>query len=160
MFLPNNFRLEKNFTVNEFLSSVDIAMPTYENISNVTKLAQHLQKFRDAVKLEVRITSGVRSERYNEIIGGSKNSYHISGLAADFELIKRINGKVIEWYGDWTIDTFLPIFELCGFSNVGFYRKNGKFQWIHADIGTPWKDGTAGTWRKYSDTLSYQIVEV
>ena len=95
MFLPNNFRLENNFTVNEFLSSVDIAMPTYENISNVTKLAQHLQKFRDAVKLEVRITSGVRSDRYNEIIGGSKNSYHISGLAADFELIKRINGRVI-----------------------------------------------------------------
>lgn len=158
MKLPNNFRLETNFLVNEFLSNSDTEYPSHEQVSNITKVAQHMQKFRDVVKMEIRITSGIRSKKYNDLVNGSENSYHLKGLACDFELIKRVNGKTIEDYTDWSINTLLPIFELCGFGNVGFYISKGKFQWIHADIGTPWKE--TGNWKKYSDTLSYQIKEV
>jgi len=160
MYLSDNFRMEENFKINEFLTNKDDEYPTYSQVSRVSVLATYMQKLRDALRKEIRVTSGIRSVKYNKNIGGSKNSYHIYGLACDFELIKRVNGNAVEDYGDWTIETLLPIFELCGFSNVGFYIRNGKFQWIHADIGIPWADGTVGTWRSYSKTLSYQIKEV
>lgn len=158
MKLKNNFKLEENFYINEFLSDMDNVKANEEQISKVTKLAIHMQEFRDMVKRELRVTSGIRSVRYNASIGGSKNSNHLKGEACDFEMVVRINGKVIEDYGNWTVETLLPVFEKCGFGNVGFYKDGEKFMWIHADIGTPWN--AEGNWKKYSDSLSYQIVEV
>lgn len=158
MKLTKNFKLEENFYINEFLSDADTVKTTEEQISNITKLAEHMQEFRDMIKREFRITSGVRSLRYNTAIGGSRVSYHLVGKACDFEMVTRTNNTVVEDYGDWTIETLLPVFEKCGFKNVGFYRHNGKFQWIHADIGIPWN--AIDNWRSYSSNMSYQIVEV
>jgi len=63
----------------------------------------------------IRVTSGYRSPKVNEKVGGSPQSYHMQGLAADiqsdmfsaYELAERIEflalpvDKVIVEYGDW-----------------------------------------------------------
>lgn len=154
MKLKKDEKLQKDFFMNEFLSDSDRVAPTPEMLINLTKLSFHAQALRNIVG-RMRVTSGGRSYSYNVTVGGTNNSYHIKGMAMDFELI---NDNGVEDYGDWTVKTLLAIANVCGFSNIGFYLRKGKFQWIHVDIGVTW--GNYKNWKKYSDTLSYQIVEV
>lgn len=157
MKFSKDVKLQKNFSLNEFLDNSDIKEPTPEMIVNITKLSYHAQLLRDSVG-EIRITSGARSPEHNAQVGGSKNSYHLIGQAMDCEFIVRRNGVTVENYGTWTKEKLLPLFNQLGFHNVGFYYKQGKFAWIHLDIGKPWTPN--GDWKKYSDTLSYRTIEV
>lgn len=157
MKLKDNFKVSENFWVNEFLTNVDKANPTYEQISNITKLCTHAEIFRSFVKKNMFVTSGIRSVAYNTQIKGSKGSFHTTGQAMDVELGSWINGRWVEDYGDWTVESLLSVAEKSGFRNIGFYvDKNGKFQWLHLDNGKQWEDGQF-EWKKYSDTLSYRI---
>ena len=47
------------------------------------RLANRLQVIRDLVQRPVRVTSGYRTPEHNKAVGGSKNSLHLSGMAAD-----------------------------------------------------------------------------
>ncbi|MCL1974705.1 MAG: D-Ala-D-Ala carboxypeptidase family metallohydrolase [Firmicutes bacterium] len=51
-----------------------------------SELIAILQKIRDYVKCSVNINSGYRSPIYNAKVGGSPNSQHIQGKAADISL--------------------------------------------------------------------------
>lgn len=157
MFLKEDARLQEHFRLNEFMTNLDSQLPSEQVKVNLTKLSFPAQELRTDVG-EIRITSGWRSKEYNDKIKGSPNSFHIDGLAMDCEFIKRVNGRAVEDYGNWTVDTLLPLLNRIGFSNVGFYVRSGKFQWIHLDIGKTW--GNSFGWSKYSDTLSYRIIQV
>lgn len=155
MLLKEDVKLQENFTLNEFMTNLDKHHPSDEHKINLYKLSIFAQKLRDCVG-ELRVTSGWRSVEYNKSIGGDVGSYHTFGLAMDVEFIKRVNKKAVEDYGNWSIDTLLPLVNLIGFSNVGFYvGSDGKFKWIHLDIGKPW--GNEKGWTKYSETLSYKV---
>jgi uncharacterized protein YcbK (DUF882 family) len=52
-------------------------------LENVKDLAYHLQRLRDKFNKPININSGYRCELHNSVIGGSKNSQHLKGLAAD-----------------------------------------------------------------------------
>lgn len=47
------------------------------------RLLVGLQKIRDMVQKPVRINSGIRCQKHNAKVGGSKHSYHLRGMAAD-----------------------------------------------------------------------------
>ena len=58
--------------------------PSETIIANLRDLAQLLEAVRAALGYPLHITSGYRCDRLNTIIGGSRSSRHMLGLAADF----------------------------------------------------------------------------
>tara|TARA_B100000475_G_scaffold199914_1_gene183159 strand:- start:133 stop:618 length:486 start_codon:yes stop_codon:yes gene_type:complete len=88
-------KLSNSFTLAEMLKSNTASRlgieeqysPSKEIIDNLTKLCKNvLQPIRDSLELPVRVTSGYRCEKLNKSIGGSSNSQHVKGEAADIEL--------------------------------------------------------------------------
>lgn len=83
--------LSPHFTLQEFIRS-DVAtrkgihnFPPADVLENLRVLAAKLETVRAVLGRPVLVTSGYRSEKLNDDIGGSKNSKHMTGLAADIE---------------------------------------------------------------------------
>lgn len=84
MYLSKHFTLEE-LTLSQTASRMGIlneVTPTV--LDNLTYLAQHLESIRTLLGTPIIISSGYRSPKVNAAVGGSKNSQHISGEAADF----------------------------------------------------------------------------
>lgn len=87
----------KYFSIAEFLRS-DAAdkhqisnMPADEELlavlNNINALVNNvLDPLRAMIGHPIIITSGYRSQRVNELVGGSKTSQHLTGQAADFRV--------------------------------------------------------------------------
>ena len=87
----------KYFSIAEFLRS-DTAdeyqvsnMPADEELlavlNNINALVNNvLDPLRAMIGRPIIITSGYRSQRANELVGGSKTSQHLTGKAADFHV--------------------------------------------------------------------------
>lgn len=87
-------QLSRSFKLREFLVSETAArrglqiIPTAEQIANLRRLCLTvLQPLRDEVRQPIIITSGLRPQWLNELVGGSRNSAHIDGRAADFGIV-------------------------------------------------------------------------
>lgn len=89
----NDMKLTKNFSREEFDSKDGAEMPD-EILYNIQKLANQLQFIRDYIGKPIKINSGYRSPSHNEAIGGSKNSQHKLGKAADI-VVKGIKPKAL-----------------------------------------------------------------
>ena len=159
MKFKQDYKLEENFWINEFLDNRDMETPSHIHILNIAKTAKVMQRFRDALG-RCDITSGFRGKVWNrdKRVNGSVNSYHLDGLAIDFQ---RYNDKgVIDW-GTWTPETLFAVANIVGFNNIGVYvNSSGRIIWVHVDLGKQWPDGTVGGWKKYSDTMSCRVVRV
>lgn len=70
--------LSKNFHRGEFACKCGCGFDTVD-----AELVKVLQDVRDAFGKGVRINSGCRCPEYNKLIGGSENSQHKLGRAAD-----------------------------------------------------------------------------
>ena len=75
-------RLTKNFNLSEFDCKDGTEMPS-ELLPNVLELAESLQELREILNSPIRINSAYRSLQHNSNIGGSTNSQHLFGKAAD-----------------------------------------------------------------------------
>ena len=140
MKLNGDIQLTKNFKLSEFANTKD----GNEVIVGDMELFYNLQKLRDIVG-EITVTSGYRTPGFNASIGGSSNSYHLKGLAADIKFD----------FTPWTIEALKRVLSSIGFDNVGFYLNNGgRLQWIHVDVGTPWQ-----SWDKFRN-MSFKIYHV
>src|SRR5207249_1456445 len=84
MMLSAHFSLEE-LTASEVAVRARISnQPPPEVMSNLMQLAQGLELVRTALgNNAVHITSGYRSPRLNQMVGGSTHSMHMQGLAAD-----------------------------------------------------------------------------
>lgn len=83
-------RLTEHFTLEELCHS-EIAVrkgidnaPNADQIQNLNSLAGVLERVLDIVGGPLHINSAFRSLKLNTAVGGSKNSAHLEGLAADF----------------------------------------------------------------------------
>lgn len=83
-------RLTKNFDLFEFefsqtaeMLGIDNTVPD-EFIPSVEIVALNLQILRSRLDRPIVITSGYRSTKLNEAVGGSIRSHHKIGYAADF----------------------------------------------------------------------------
>lgn len=96
-------KLTKNFSRKEF-ECKDGSPMTENQFKNIQELAKNLQVLRDELGEPIYITNAYRSRAHNEAIGGSKNSQHTLGKAADIyveslkpkELAKVIEGLIEE----------------------------------------------------------------
>jgi len=85
-------QLSPNFRLSEFLVSQTAARqgianePTQENVDNLTQLClQVLEPVRSLLgSRPMFISSGYRSRKLNEAVGGANGSDHVYGRAADF----------------------------------------------------------------------------
>ena len=75
-------RLTKNFSLSEFDCKDGTEIPS-ELLTNVLELAESLQELREMLNSPIRINSAYRSLQHNSKIGGSTNSQHLFGKAAD-----------------------------------------------------------------------------
>lgn len=99
-------KLSKNFSLSELTKSQSATRlgidntPSMTVIDNLQALVDNiLQPVRDAHG-PVSITSGYRSPDLNAAIGGSRNSDHTRGQAADFEVATMSNKDLAEWIRD------------------------------------------------------------
>jgi zinc D-Ala-D-Ala carboxypeptidase len=99
--------LTKNFTLEEMTKSetalrYDIDnTPNEQEISAMKLLAEKvLQPVRDHFGKGVKVNSGFRSLDVNQKVGGSRNSDHIRGQAADIEIPGVPNAELAEWIKD------------------------------------------------------------
>lgn len=85
--------MTKNFTLEEFFVSSDypdIAKALLEShewyiSNNLFLLARYImQELRDYMKEPIIILSGYRDKELNSLVGGSRRSRHMDGLACDF----------------------------------------------------------------------------
>lgn len=90
-------KLSDNFNLGEFVKSAtaerhDDVLEAQQNppqdvIDNMKYLcAQTLQPIREKLGVPMKITSGYRSPKLNELVGGSNTSQHTFGQAADIQL--------------------------------------------------------------------------
>ena len=83
-------KLSANFSRDEF--KCNCGNCDYDTVD--IELLRILQHLRDHFKKPVKITSGNRCVPYNAEVGGSKNSYHVRGRAADIQIDGVSNGEV------------------------------------------------------------------
>lgn len=101
-------RLTTNFFINEFTKSQTALRQGINNmpdnpkvITNLQTLCEKvLQPIRDHFGLAVVVNSGFRSPELNEAIGGSEESQHCKGEAADIEIPGVSNKELAEWIRD------------------------------------------------------------
>jgi len=83
-------KLSEHFTLAEFLVSETASRHGIDNtpdervIENLKLTALVMEEVRELVGRPVIITSGYRGPALNRAVGGSVNSAHMQGLAADF----------------------------------------------------------------------------
>ena len=84
-------QLSKNFSLAELTVSQEAARsglknaPSHDQALSLIALCQNvLQPLRDRIRRPIVITSGYRSPTVNRRVGGSQNSQHCKGQAADF----------------------------------------------------------------------------
>jgi zinc D-Ala-D-Ala carboxypeptidase len=121
-------KLSDNFYLAEFVQS-DTALrlgikniPSPSIMGNLKKLADGLERIRSLLGHPITVSSGYRSPTLNRAIGGSENSAHCLGYAADIkcwkfgtpdEIVRRIKDSGIQVdqviaEGNWTHISFAP----------------------------------------------------
>lgn len=76
-------KLTNNFSLSEFECKCGCKMPAFVK-ENVKELAENLQALRDVVG-RIDLTNAYRCKEHNADVGGSTNSQHIKGKAADIK---------------------------------------------------------------------------
>lgn len=111
-----NKYITKNFCVKEFAC---------EDGSNIIVISQELvellQKVRNYFGKAVTITSGYRTVAHNKKVGGSADSQHLYGIAADI-IVKDTKAKKVANY----IETLLP-----SSGGIGIYTSQN---FVHVDL--------------------------
>lgn len=106
MSINKSTHLSRNFSIREFEASQTASRHGIMNKMNDEQIARArvlaekvLQPIRDHFGVTV-ITSGFRGEELNRRIGGSKNSQHMSGEAADIRVPGVSNYDLAVWIRD------------------------------------------------------------
>ena len=125
-------RLSKNFTMEELCRSATAERHGVRNLpakgdeehrvkENLSSLClEVLQPLRDYVGRPIIVNSGYRTKEVNRLVGGVKNSQHLTGEAADLRIESTKQGR--EW-AEWIMDN-------CDFDQL-LLESNGKSVWLH-----------------------------
>lgn len=120
-----DIQLAKNFKLSEFVCKDGSGKVLFS-----ADLINKLQKLRDKLGKPVVITSGYRTPEHNTKVGGSPNSQHLEGNAADI----KVNGV-------HPLDVAFAA-ESVGFTGIGVYTNDGNY-FTHVDVRATksyWKD--------------------
>jgi len=94
-------QITTNFWRSEFACRCGCGLDTIDE-----RLVHRLQVLRDYINKPITVLSGCRCEVHNDKVGGTRDSYHLKGLACDFTvretlaLISTVNAFE-HWSGGW-----------------------------------------------------------
>ena len=116
--------MTKNFKIQEFecKGGCDMPLEVYENI---IKLASQLQVLRDDTGRPITSNSAYRCPDHNAKVGGSKNSQHVLGKAADITIQSLKPAEVYR-----IIEDLIDMGHMLQ-GGLGLYEKKG---FVHYDI--------------------------
>ena len=128
-----SYKLSNNFSLEEMCYSITANQKKINNyttdnniISKLKLLCEHiLQPVRDNYGKPVVINSGYRCPSLNKAVGGAKTSQHLTGEAADFEIMGLSNYELACWIKD-NLDFDQLILEFC--DNLKNDKNAG---WVH-----------------------------
>lgn len=127
-------RLSQHFTLEELCKSQQAERHQLDNRPSDPEIELNLRELCEKVLEPVRAhfgkpfspSSGYRSPEVNRIVKGSKNSQHMRGEAADFELPGIANHDLATWIeGNLTFDQLILEFYSPGELNSG---------WVHCSF--------------------------
>jgi hypothetical protein len=130
----------KYFTIKELCVSgshpslVEIPKPGTSIYNNLVKLVEKLlDPIREKLNQPITVTSGYRSEKLNNAVGGSKTSAHRLGLAADIHTGNNSsdNLKIVSTILEHNIDFDQIIIEYPTFNTLGNIISA---KWIHVGL--------------------------
>lgn len=148
-----NYKITDNFTFYELTNTSYKSLLEKNRVygekikTNVKILAELLQSIRDLFGKPVYINSGVRCPELNKKVGGTANSRHMSGLAADIR-VKDMTDK--------------EVFERIKAANLPLLQKaihekvNGR-EWVHVQARTA-ADKALAQYLATNDGKKYTIV--
>ena len=124
-----------NFTISELCRS-DTAeqnglnnMPDINSLDNLLELIFYvLQPLRDKLGKPMVITSGFRSVKVNELVGGVDNSQHLYGQAADFVVNGMTPAQVVEFVKKSGIEYNQLINEYDQWTHISYNKGNNRKQ--------------------------------
>ena len=126
-------RLSKNFSYDELVYSATAERLKLDNTPNekeiefLRKLANEvLQPIRDKWGRPIVVTSGFRSEKVNNAVGGVKNSQHRLGQAADLKIGSKSQNKALF--------NFIADLVKKGEIRVGQLIDEYGYSWIHVSL--------------------------
>lgn len=128
-------RLSTNFTLAELIRSRTAARlgisnaPSQEVLANLGRLADLLEGVRALIGQPLYIHSGYRCPELNSAVGGSPASYHLLGLAADFDAPAGMTNDVLQH----RIGVSDLQFDLC----LQERTRDGTSDWIHLQCPRP-----------------------
>lgn len=134
--LLNDVQVSKNFKLSEF----ECNDGSHEIMLDM-RLVEAIQKLRTLIGVPIHIQSAYRTPAHNRAIGGSPNSRHLKGEAADIKVTSM------------TPKTVALAAEKCGFTGIGVYRFNGK-RFNHLDVRE-----TKSYWMDVKGTKNLQPVK-
>ncbi len=108
----NNIQISKNFKLKEFQCSDSGFVVKLDS-----RLLNKLQLLRDKLNNPVNITSAYRTLECNKRVGGSSNSYHMKGMAADIHSPGYTPAEIAKFAED------------VGFTGIGTYSN-----FVHVDV--------------------------
>ncbi|MGL5956149.1 MAG: D-Ala-D-Ala carboxypeptidase family metallohydrolase [Brevinema sp.] len=116
-------RLSKHFHLKEFTDSPTAGklginnQPNEKQIQNLKLLSDLLlEPIRNFLNYPLKINSGYRSPALNKAVGGTSNSVHTMGFAADLVLSKEEQDRLILWIQHST----LPFDQVISYPSRGF----------------------------------------
>lgn len=137
--------LTKNFTLAEMTKSETALRhdmdntPGEQEIAALKVLAENvLQPVRDHFGKGVKVNSGFRHPEVNAKVGGSKNSDHCRGQAADIEIPGIPNAELAAWIRDnlefrqLILEFYTPGIPDSGWVHVSFVPEDNKKQVLTA----------------------------
>lgn len=100
-------QLSQHFTLEEMTKSQTASRkgidntPSPEVIENLKQLCENvLEYIRVRFGKPITVNSGYRGPKLNKVIGGAKNSQHMTGQAADIEIAGVDNKVLFNWIKD------------------------------------------------------------
>lgn len=96
-------------------NNIDNTPTEDEIINNLNHTLQRLNTIREGYGKPIIISSGYRCPELNKLVGGAKDSKHLTGLAVDLK---------------WDKDLVEYIIDNCSFDKL-IREKSGNVKWIH-----------------------------
>jgi hypothetical protein len=131
LILRGTMSLSKNFTLAELTSTTKpfSNVPGPEELKNLERVARELlQPIRDKWG-PIYVSSGFRSLEVNSAVGGSKQSQHMKGEAADIKPRFAMVETVFNWI---VLESGIEYGQV-------IYEVHGAAKWIHISLPRPYR---------------------